>query len=285
LLKKYNPSIDKALLRLAELARDDNSFIEQQALQSWSGVAREEDGAIYLDKRKICLLPLALQRQLIRIAVDKVLGDTRDIEASHIEAIRSLLNKPVGKRISLPHSLVCWGEYDEVVMTRGFPLSSLCPFPPLPGEFSLNIPGKTVLPGWRAIATIIPVIASRDSERNEACSPFVIASRSCEPKAWSEAKQSYERFIAQFDLHQAGTELFVRQRQAGDRFQPLGMDMPKKLQHFMVDAKIPLSWRENIPLVCSPKQIIWVVGWRIDDRVKVTEATKEILRLEFRKAS
>jgi tRNA(Ile)-lysidine synthase len=95
------------------------------------------------------------------------------------------------------------------------------------------------------------------------------------------AKQSNRSFVADFDLHQAGNELFVRQRQPGDRFQPLGMNMPKKLQDFMVDAKVPLSWRDRIPIVCSAQQIVWVVGWRIDDRVKVTDATKEVLRLEF----
>jgi tRNA(Ile)-lysidine synthase len=62
------------------------------------------------------------------------------------------------------------------------------------------------------------------------------------------------------------------------------MNMSKKLHEFMVDAKIPRSWRGRIPIVYSPQQIIWVVGWRIDDRVKLTEASKEILRLEFIKS-
>jgi tRNA(Ile)-lysidine synthase len=63
------------------------------------------------------------------------------------------------------------------------------------------------------------------------------------------------------------------------------MSIPKKLQDFMVDAKIPLPWRDRIPIVCSSKQILWVMGWRIDDRVKVSEATGEILHLEFIKSS
>jgi tRNA(Ile)-lysidine synthase len=62
------------------------------------------------------------------------------------------------------------------------------------------------------------------------------------------------------------------------------MSMPKKLYEFMVDAKIPRSWRGHIPIVCSPQQIIWVVGWRIDARVKTTEVSKKILRLEFIKS-
>jgi len=59
------------------------------------------------------------------------------------------------------------------------------------------------------------------------------------------------------------------------------MSLPKKLNEFMVDARIPRSWRDRIPIVCSPEQVVWVVGWRMDDRVKLTEATREILRLEF----
>jgi len=107
LLRKYNPDVDQALLRLAEIAGDDGAFIERQAVQLWNEVARQTDGAVYLDKGKISALPVALQRQLIRLAGERLLGDTRDIEASHVEAMRLLLGKPVGKRVSLPRGLVC----------------------------------------------------------------------------------------------------------------------------------------------------------------------------------
>jgi len=73
----------------------------------------------------------------------------------------------------------------------------------------------------------------------------------------------------------------VRGRRAGDRFQPLGMGEAKKLQDFMVDAKVPRSWRDRVPLVCSPGGILWVVGWRIAEPVRVTDSTKKVLRLEF----
>jgi tRNA(Ile)-lysidine synthase len=168
---------------------------------------------------------------------------------------------------------VCYGAYDAVVL--GLSLPSPCPFPPFHGEFPVKVPGETILPGWRVTAGISSVIPRQSPEHSESRPPFVIA---------SEAKQSQQKgrsVVAEFDLHRVGTELFVRQRQPGDRFQPLGMDMTKKLKDFMIDAKIPLTWRESIPLVCSREQIIWVVGWRINDRAKVTENTKEILRLEF----
>jgi tRNA(Ile)-lysidine synthase len=59
------------------------------------------------------------------------------------------------------------------------------------------------------------------------------------------------------------------------------MSQPKKLGEFMIDAKIPRAWRQRVPVVCSPEHILWVVGWRIDDRVKVTENTRQVLCLKF----
>ncbi|MCJ7669177.1 MAG: tRNA lysidine(34) synthetase TilS [Dehalococcoidia bacterium] len=279
-LRQYNPSVDQALLRLADIAKEDSAFIEQQASGVWDEVARQENNTIYLDKKQIASLPIALQRQLLRAAVTKLAGDTRDIEASHIEAARSLLNKPASKRISLPHGLICHGGYDELAITRlpsviaspdlsGQSQLPPCPFPPLPGEFPLKVPGKTVSPGWNVIASIV---------RERAASPPLRGALSTS----EETCQS--NLVAHFDFHKTGIELFVRQRRPGDRFQPLGMNMPKNLYEFMVDAKIPRSWRGRIPIVCSPQQIIWVVGWRIDDRVKTIEASKKILRLEFIKS-
>jgi tRNA(Ile)-lysidine synthase len=278
LLRQYNPSIDQALLRLADIAKEDSALIEQQASGLWDEVARQENNAIYLDKKLIASLPIALQRHLLRAAVTKLAGDVRDIEASHIEAARSLLNKPTSKRISLPHGLICHGGYDELMITKLPAVIASearqsqippCPFPPLSGEFPLKVPGKTVFPGWKVIASIVRERAASLSSQG----------------ALSTNERTYQgNLVAHFDLHKTGTELFVRQRQPGDRFQPLGMSMPKKLYEFMVDAKIPRSWRNHIPIVCSPQQIVWVVGLRIDDRVKTTEASQKILRLEFIKS-
>jgi tRNA(Ile)-lysidine synthase len=272
LLRQYNPSVDQALLRLADIAKEDNAFIEQQAAGLWDEIARQENNTtIYLDKKQIAGLPIALQRQLLRVAVTRLVGDIRDIEANHIEAARSLLDKPASKRISLPHGLICQGGYDELVMASTAKQSQLppCPFPPLPAEFPLRVPGQTVFPGWKVIASIVRERVASLSSRG----------------ALSTSKRSYQgNLVAHFDLQKTGMKLLVRQRQPGDRFQPLGMNMPKKLYEFMVDAKIPRSWRDHIPIVCSPQQIIWVVGWRIDDRVKTTAASQEILRLEFIKS-
>jgi len=178
LLREYNPNVDQALLRLAEIAGDDIAFIEQQALQLWDELARGEDGVIYLNKRKAAALSLALQRQLIRLALARLWGNTRDIEASHIEAIRGLLNKTVGKRVSLPHDTTCRGGYDEIAIAS-VAKQPYAPFPLLQGKFPLEVPGETILPGWRVVASISPAIANA-------------------------AKESQSNLVAALDLREAG---------------------------------------------------------------------------------
>ena len=54
----------------------------------------------------------------------------------------------------------------------------------------------------------------------------------------------------------------------------------KKLKDFFIDLKIPLQQRDKIPILVSGKRIVWVVGYRIDDRFKVDEHTNRILRIK-----
>jgi tRNA(Ile)-lysidine synthase len=250
MLRSYNPGVDKALLRLADIAGDDISFIEEQASLLWKELAREEGDVIYLDISKMVTSPRAMQRQIFRRAVKQLRGNLKDVEANHIEAMMDFLSKPAGKKLCLPDGLTLSTEYGRLVLA--LVQASICPLPPLKGISNINIPGETDLPSWRVRADIIQEVVGDDNG-----------------------------LVASFDLDKVGKELTVRRRRPGDRFQPLGMSQTKKLQDFMVDSKIPRSWRDRVPLICSPKQILWVVGWRIDDRVKVTENTKEILRLQF----
>jgi tRNA(Ile)-lysidine synthase len=96
-------------------------------------------------------------------------------------------------------------------------------------------------------------------------------------------KETDNGLIACFDLAKTGCKLTVRSRRPGDRFQPLGLSQSKKLNEFMIDRKIPNAWRQRVPIVCSPEHILWVVGWRIDERVKIAAETEKVLRLEFKR--
>ena len=75
--------------------------------------------------------------------------------------------------------------------------------------------------------------------------------------------------------------LSVRKWQEGDVFYPLGMKGKKKLSKYLKDEKLSLIEKENIWLLISGDAIVWVIGKRADNRFKVTENTKQILKIEL----
>jgi tRNA(Ile)-lysidine synthase len=252
LLKSYNPQVVEALLRMARIAGDDIAYLEKEATRLWRRVASRYGEAIVLDKKALLKLSPGIQRYLIRLAIEDIVGNLKDIEARHIEELMQALNKPAGKQISLPYGLVFTIDYNRYLLGRN-PLA-LTPFPVLDGEHLIKIPGITVFPGWRIQASIIKP---------------------------DELSVIDDDFIGYFDYNRVGDRLIVRPRQHGDCFQPLGMKDMKKLGEFMIDARIPYRWRANIPVIDSGDKILWVIGYRIDERVKVNKDTKLVLCLKF----
>lgn len=73
----------------------------------------------------------------------------------------------------------------------------------------------------------------------------------------------------------------ITQWKEGDIFYPLGMKGKKKVSDFMIDSKIPLTLKKDVLILKSGGDIAWIVGYRIDDRFKVTGNTKKMLRLQL----
>ncbi len=91
-----------------------------------------------------------------------------------------------------------------------------------------------------------------------------------------------EKNIACLDFEKLEFPLLIRKWQPGDYFQPLGMTGFKKVSDFFIDEKIPLHEKENARLLCSGNKIAWIIGYRIDNRFKITPETKNIFRIELK---
>ena len=88
---------------------------------------------------------------------------------------------------------------------------------------------------------------------------------------------------AAVDLDRLGSQPWVRSRARGERFQPLGMPAPSRLQNVLVNARVPRSERATLPLIVGDAGIAWVAGVRIAEWVRVGETSRRVLLLEARR--
>jgi tRNA(Ile)-lysidine synthase len=260
ILKNYNPAVAESLLRIARLAGTELDFLAREAQKAWQSAVSRQGKVLVLDKIQFAACHPALQRELFRRAFLELLGMLKDIEDRHIEELLAALAKPAGSVFSLPGGLFFIVGYDRCWLC--FDPAAAVPFPPIGDACDIKVPGITRIPGWQVVASV------------ESVAKFLADHESLDP--WSS-----DGFTAFFDCDRVGVDISLRARRRGDFFQPLGLDRLKKVGRFMMDARIPRTWRDRIPVLANPEQIIWLAGWRIDDRVKVTPQTRRVLSLRL----
>ena len=258
LLEEYNPSVSRALARLAESASLDVSLIEQQVDRAVADLMEVHESGVSLDRLRFARMHPALQRRVLRHAVRAASGSSTDLTYAHVVGILELMTGPSGSGMDLPGGLRFMVDHDRAHLR----LASVddCPLPMLDSvPFHIAVPGKTSAGKWKIVARLL---------------------RSDGPHA-AALNQSGLRLRERFNAESVGSTLRVRRRKPGDTFQPLGMDAHRKLKDFMIDAHIPRRWRDSIPLVEAGSRIAWVVGWRIADWAKVTHSTQTALEISF----
>lgn len=90
-----------------------------------------------------------------------------------------------------------------------------------------------------------------------------------------------DKDIAYFDLDKLKFPLVLRHWQQGDWFVPFGMQGRKKLSDYFSDKKFSRLEKEQVWLLCSGDEVIWIVGERSDNRFRVECATKRCLVVNF----
>jgi len=97
----------------------------------------------------------------------------------------------------------------------------------------------------------------------------------------SDFKFSTDLNIACFDADKLAFPLKLRKWQEGDVFHPIGMKGRKKVSDYFIDNKFSLTDKEDAWLLVSGEDIVWLVGHRMDDRYKITKATRSIYQIQL----
>ncbi len=287
---RYNPAVDASLLQIAEIVRAEDDYMAGEARKQLDRLRRNPDVlrsirngqaqgvALVIDIAGLVDQPVALQRRIIRQAFDEGRQGRRvGLEFVHVEAVRRLaLEGRTGEMATLPGGMVAAREYGYLYLGagRGFPEAG--GYSPEPGErgktlspeavggaWPIRIPGRTEISG---IGLVVEAMVSPAPVEGE-LPPF---------------GRGIDREWVAVDRQKAGDQVWVRYRRPGERFWPLGAAGARKLKDFFIDAKVPRQIRDRVPIIAAgpeAEQIVWVTGLRIDERVKITAETREVLRL------
>lgn len=284
LLETYNPNIKLLLQRTADIAAADHDLISSLLKDAWSEtvIAEDQDG-ITFDLEVWRSLPLALQRASLREAAYRYRPRIRDLDFAHIKHAVAVGNNGItGARAVLPHGLVLTVGYEELRLGDRDQTPTTPDWPRLwrDDPVPVKLRGDTFLPR-KCQAAATSTIGGKQAD-------WVM-----EARAWrgnhTRALNNPDRWTAFFDADRLGSQLSLRRRLPGDRFQPLGMGgRSVSVSDFMINVKVPQHLRATIPLLVrgpidgtSKADIAWVVGWRIDEQVSITANTRRIVRLRW----
>jgi tRNA(Ile)-lysidine synthase len=242
-------------------------------------VVSTQENRITLNVSALHVLPLSIQRHLIRRVTAQLCKGQSPLELRHYMLLEELLQRNqvtinIPTQLDLPGQLHITCSRDLLVFER---LSSheqaTTIFSAADNIQLLPVPGRVAIANTSWVAVAEPVTGVRLQEVRQALL------REDWPCVWRLLPST--RHIVYIDAINIDTYLQVRTRHPGDRIQPLGMAHEKKVQDVLVDAHIARSDRSSIPLFFSRSHCVWLAGICLDERVKLSSKTQQIIQLSI----
>jgi len=245
LREEYNPAIDDALARLADLARVEDDWVRSLAANTERDCVAEDGRLIRVP---LAALSEALRRRVLMAWLDRA-GVA--IDQAHLLALSEFVcAAPVGARLSLPGGVLVYAgrEFIEQVPAA---LSNDG------DEVPLAMPGETRVLGRCFRVRLVPAIA-----------PETLPERCCSTRQY-------------FDADAVSAGLIVRTRRPGDRMRPFGAPGSRKVSDILMDAGVPAPRRSLVPLLICAGEVIWVAGGPVAQSVAVTPNTRALIEVEI----
>ncbi|MBI5192410.1 MAG: tRNA lysidine(34) synthetase TilS [Nitrospirae bacterium] len=326
LAKEFNPNIMDTILRNLKVLRDEDVFLDNYVRKIYKDIAVCENTAFVppplnplprgegtLDAQLrgegamlfpppltgggegegghrsvqfniASLAPLAIpvRRRIIRYAVETIAGEGAvDLSFKHVEDALNLLESNEAGEIHLPAGLIVNKDKGHLRLYLKHSIPS-----PLRGE------GQGGGGQWRISSEIQPIQFSYqvtvpgDTHIREA--GITVSTTILDRHVYDKSNSTYMQHEACFPINDTVLPIIIRNRRSGDFFCPADMGgHKKKIKEYFIDLKIPAGERERIPILLSSSgSVMWVVGYRTDERFKVKPSSEKILQVKtFRSAA
>jgi tRNA(Ile)-lysidine synthase len=252
--EEYQPHFKQTLLRTSAILREEDDYLERGAEEAYQKIVRRAKDTLSFKFSEYQSLHRAIQWRVIKKIVQGILGGGTAVEdggEAEVHKIRQNLHRSSPSfLLGLSHGFWVEKRYDLVLWGKG----EVKPSPPF--EVDLISPGHTF------VEEIGKEVVIEETDRGQ------FEDYSGPPDT------------ALMDYESLRFPLKMRNFRPGDRFCPLGVKGAQKLKDFFIDHKVPKFERPRVPLIVSEEMIAWIVGYRIDERVKITERTRKVLKVK-----
>ena len=252
-----NPQVRDALIRLGEQAQWTQEYLGETVQRTFESlIISHTDQELVLNVDALGRKSRIVQTELIRLGYRSFGLGEQDLSFSHLSAAIDLVaDRASGKQLQFPRGMTLEKRYHRLA----FSLPSDEPREEIASEIAVHLPGRTVLPIRRLqIDCSVVELTEADIRR---------------------LRHTTERMEEYLDIDAVHPPLVIRKRRPGDRFVPLGAPGSKSLSDFLIDSKVDPRERDRVAVLCDQLGPIWLVGHRIDDRVKLTGLTRRALKL------
>ena len=252
--ENFNEDIIQTLNRMSVLLQKDNNFLEKLALNSYKKYCIEYED-YFIIKEGIFKEEEPVINRILRHAVLKYSKSRYDFEMKHINEIFSLSQKGSGKVVHLPNGIYAENIYGDIYIKNK------------KNKCDVNKEEKVVI--------------NKDKIGNKVIcfGQFLIEFSFYNNHERNNINLNQDNLMQCFDFNKINDKILIRKRIDGDKIIPLGMNGTKKLKDIFIDMKIPKDERDNIPILCFDEKIAWIIGVRISDEYKVTNQSKNILKV------
>ena len=265
-LKKVNTQAVEHINQTAEHLSEIRDYLDFETEKAWKRLVQIQE-RLRLDTKGILELHPVLQRELAYKALVFMAKRKKDITSTHVADLLALCKGQSGKRISLPYGMMAWKEFESVYMAS-----------------SDNVDSDE--DAWEEVYEISEeMLKEMLSSGKERTILFGIQGESIRCRVFENNGELVEiprkTYTKWFDYDKIKKGFCIRTRRSGDYFISDAAGHRKKLKTYFVDEKIPANERGKRWLLAQENEVLWLVGGRISEHIKVSQKTNLILELRY----